>query len=419
MLSKNIKLIILFSAVLFLTCNISFAENNVKNKIDLKSGDTDIKELTDLKNTNSGIKNNVSVSSKSLNSHKIFAAGDSLPSKLSQSSILIGANSVSNYVNKYGKLPNYVDIDDYKFSISEFLYLSSKTIVYKYSGSSSSVTIKYDVKNPTYPNGNSIKKTINKKSYYTLANNVANFITKQGTAPNFASSSFGKIQYQTLVYGFSKILSYTRTYKKLPTYLGLDVKSSSSLNKYLPSYVRPIIQNNSLDNDTNSSENSEYPTKLSQNSIFAASSVIKKYVDDYDKLPDSVTISGKKYSIPEFTYLLSKAIIYKNDKSTSDIVVKFNISNPTSPFGDSIAVTMNKNSYYDLSDKLFSYISKNNQIPNYVSSKYGKIQYQTMVFGLAKIGDYYNKNKKLPSFLGLNVKSYHPMNIYLPYFKKN
>ncbi len=418
MLSKNIKFIILFFAVLFLACNVNFAENNVKNKIYSDSPTSVNKEITALKNSDSNNKNNISISSlKSSNSQKIFAAGDDSPSSLSQASVLSGSNAVSNYVNKYGKLPNYVVINNYKFSMPEFLYLSAKTIVYKYYGSSVDVTIKYNIKNPTNPSGVSINRKILKETYFRLGKNVANFIDNQEIAPNFASSFFGKIQYQTVVYGFSKILSYTYTYKKLPNYLATNIKSTNSLNKYIPSYIRTNIPDTGSDNTSN--ENSGYPTKISQSSILSTSSTLRKYIDNNGKLPNYITISGKKYSMPEFAYLLAVTIVYKHDGSASDISVKYDISNPTNPFGNSISVTMNKNSYYGISVKLFSYISQNNRVPNYVSSQYGKIQYQTIVFGLAKIGDYYNKNKKLPSFLGLNVKSSHSMNKYLPNFVKN
>ncbi|MGL4669161.1 MAG: pseudomurein-binding repeat-containing protein, partial [Methanobacteriaceae archaeon] len=105
--------------------------------------------------------------------------------------------------------------------------------------------------------------------------------------------------------------------------------------------------------------------------------------------------------------------------SNIDINVKYGIKNPTSPNGVSISKSFTKSEYYSISKKITAYIENNNQCPNYVSSTYGNIQYQTAIYGLAKIGDYINKNKVLPSTLSLNIPISHSMNNYLPVFKPN
>jgi hypothetical protein len=129
----------------------------------------------------------------------------------------------------------------------EFMNLVSRAIVLKNSGSNSAVAIKSNVKNPPKPSGVSINKNIPKATYITLAKNVHAYIATNNEATNFVSSSYGKIQYQTILYGFARIGNFIGANNKLPTSVSLNVKSTSSLNKNLPKY--------SADNSENTGSN--------------------------------------------------------------------------------------------------------------------------------------------------------------------
>lgn len=370
--------------LIFLTCNIAFAEQN-----------------------------NINVTNKTKSS-----VGDSMPSTLSQSDILVASNSVKSYINRNGKLPDYVRIGKNNFSIPEFLYLSAKTISYKYSKSNSQVYIKYNVKDPKKPTGNSINIKITKKNYYNLAKNVANFINKNNVVPNYATSYSKKIQYQILVYGFCSILSYNYNNKVLPSYLSLNFKSSSSLNKYIPKYSR---SNLNLAGDYNEENHNgscivDPYALIPTNSILNASSNVKNYIETYGRLPNSVILDNAEISLPLYLYSLTQVIneyAYENPPKTS-LVIKLDILNPTNPSGSSINSNLNFTEYYDVSRRIENYMVNNKIAPNYVLSQYGYIQYQTAIYGLTKIVDYINKNKALPKYLSITVKSTDSLNQYLP-----
>ncbi|MGL4669195.1 MAG: pseudomurein-binding repeat-containing protein, partial [Methanobacteriaceae archaeon] len=308
MLTKNIKIILLCSVIIFLTCNCSFAENNTitqYNSTNLNEGNLNNTILTNSVVNNSNGYNNSTKAIVPVNN----------PKTISQSNILIAAKYVKTYTEKYGKLPNYVTISSYKYSMPEFMYLMSKTINYKYNNIKSSITVKYNIKNPVSPTGNSINKQISKKTYYSLSTAISKYIEKYNTSPKYVSSSFGKIQYQTAIYGFSRILTYSYSYNKLPNYLSLKIKNTNSINKNLPKYTPTTQPSNNLNNTTtvnntsnNNSTGAIKPTKLSQNSILVASSLLKNYIEANGKLPNYITISSYNYSIPEFLYLISKVI---------------------------------------------------------------------------------------------------------------
>jgi len=186
------------------------------------------------------------------------------PTKLSQSSIINASKKVDKFISQNGQLPNFVTINNYKFSMPEFMYLLSKTIEYKYKKSNSQVTIKYDVKNPTKPTGNNIKGTVSSKDYYNYTKRVANFIAKHNTAPNFVSVRLGNMQYQATIQSFVKILCGIKN-DKLPTSISLNVNKESKINKHFPKYLRPDPNFNKPLNDPYTNESLEMYLRATKN----------------------------------------------------------------------------------------------------------------------------------------------------------
>ena len=173
---------------------------------------------------------------------------DNRPTKLSQDDITDASVSVDKYVSKNGKLPNSVKISNYKFSMPEYMYLLAKTVEYKYNKNDSQVTVKYNVKNPTGPSGNNIKGKINAADCKDYTKRVANFISKEGIAPNYVRTPLGNIQYQQTIYSFIKILGETKD-NIPPKSISLNFNINSKINKNLPKYSRPGVSNESSDVD--------------------------------------------------------------------------------------------------------------------------------------------------------------------------
>jgi len=164
---------------------------------------------------------------------------DVKPTKLAQSDILEASKSLDQYVTKKGKLPRYLKIDGYKFSMPEVMYIFSKTVEYKYKGVDSKVTIKYDVKNPTGPSGTNIKGKISSEDIFDYTTRVANYIIEYDTAPNYVNTPLGQIQYQQTIYSFVKVLNATEKNGNAPASISFNFKSNDKINSYVPKYVRP------------------------------------------------------------------------------------------------------------------------------------------------------------------------------------
>ncbi|KZX15942.1 pseudomurein-binding repeat protein [Methanobrevibacter cuticularis] len=161
-----------------------------------------------------------------------------------QAGLLNCSNRVRNWIETNGKCPNYVDYYytsggqtvTARLPMPDYLYLISKVIEYKYDGKTSNVAIKSSNVNPTSPSGVSINGQITKANFYIYAKNVAKFIEDNGPAPNYLTTNLGKMQYQTVIYMFSRIGQYIYLNNAMPSYVTVSVPISHSMNKYLPDY---------------------------------------------------------------------------------------------------------------------------------------------------------------------------------------
>ncbi|MGL6298263.1 MAG: putative glycoside hydrolase [Methanobacteriaceae archaeon] len=287
-------LIALFVGVLFIGLNSAFAAESTSNN------------LTKVTNTTSNsVTKAVTTSTATSTATKTVAK----PTKLSQKVIFTGSKSVKNYINKNGKAPNYITMDNYKFSMPEFLYLVTKATTYKYKGSSGDVTIKYNIKDPVGPSGVNVNGYFKKANYYVVANNIANFITKNNQVPNYASTSLGKMKYQTLLFAYSRIGDYIGTYNKLPSSAYINVKISHSMNRYLPKYTSPSTNTPNTPNNTNSST----PTipggnaTISGNAVWLHSGDVKNI--DLNQMANyginNIFVSDKMFSVYSSSYINS------------------------------------------------------------------------------------------------------------------
>ncbi|KZX12832.1 pseudomurein-binding repeat-containing protein [Methanobrevibacter curvatus] len=158
---------------------------------------------------------------------------------------------------------------------------------------------------------------------------------------------------------------------------------------------------------------------LSQNQILLASKAVNSYINKYKKLPNYVTISESKFSMSEYLNLLSMTIYNKYNKKTSAITIKYNIKNPTKASGVNIKGKLTKAQYYSYSKNIITYIKKYNKSPNYISTKLGKMQYQTGIYTLNKVAYYTATHSgKLPSTLNLNIAKTHKLNKNLPKYQR-
>lgn len=153
------------------------------------------------------------------------------------------AGNVKLFIDTYHRAPNTVlmyntTTGKVKQTINtpQFLYLLTKSTVNVNNNVATSIPLK-TVSKATSPSESLTGSSLTKAQYITVANNVANYIAKNGKVPNYASTPIGKIRYDNLVYTYSKILNYYGINKRLPN--SVSVQSWSSLaNTKIPAPVK-------------------------------------------------------------------------------------------------------------------------------------------------------------------------------------
>jgi len=328
------------------------------------------------------------------------AAGDR-PKKLTQSQILAASKKIDNFVKKNKRLPNSVTIAGYKFSMQEYGYMLSKTIVNRNNKKMGAITIRYNVKDPNKPSGVTIKGRLTKNQYNDLAKRMIKFMDSKKQAPNFVTTKLGQMQYQTTLHTLARVGSIMHSNKgRLPNSLNVNVGKNHNLNKVLPKYTRPNVSPNPAPS----------PSKtLSIAEIKNASNRLNEFVAKNKVLPKTVTLGGKQYSMSDFLFILSKAIVNLDKRITSNIA-PIDTSSPTKTSGQSINGNLTKEEYVDLATRVSDFIVTNKQAPNYGNTPLGRMQYQTMISEFSKIIGTLNNSNQLPDNIIIDVKSSDPIN---------
>jgi len=142
------------------------------------------------------------------------------------------AVKVKSFIETNHRLPNYVTVSTVQVSTSQFMQLMADNLVNLGNGLKTSVILE-SVDNPTTSSESVKSGNIYKTEYLSLAQTIKNTIESTGTAPDYINTSLGKIRYESIIYTFSKILNYQKTYQRLPNTVSVapwtgTIQSSSS-----------------------------------------------------------------------------------------------------------------------------------------------------------------------------------------------
>lgn len=393
--------------------NNAKANNANSNSNNTNTGNNSYYIIININSLNSVVNVNYVASPVSINFSNVKSA--IISKTVSIGSIISAASSIKNPVNKNGVLPNYITINGTKYSMPQFLYLLSKVIVFinnnpnssnpNFVNFNSNIPIR-DFTDPIYPEGDSINATIKKTSFSVLANNIIYHMDKKNRAPNYLSSSCGKIQYQSVIWAFSRVLAYYGDNNNtMPNYIDLYIQVADDINCKMPLYV----------------VNGSGTSKMAIINIMDAANRVNNYLVKYGKLPNSIKIAGDTYYMPQFLYFLSGAIVYINKYSKYDpntfvngsVAIK-NLKNPSKATETNIIGKFYKSRYVLMASKIISYMNKYGKAPDYNTISLGKSKYQTTIYSLTKILDFCYHKKALPSYISLKIKKTSKVNKYLP-----
>ena len=165
--------------------------------------------------------------------------------------ITSAAASVQSFVITNGRLPNYVTISNTEVTMPEFLQLLVNDLLNYNSKINTPVTLK-TVTDPTNPAEVLKIGNILKSQYLSLADSIEKTIASTGKTPSEINTSLGTINFDNLVYSFSKVLNFEGTTQRLPNYVDSslgqinfenqvyiysEILNFEGINQRLPNYV--------------------------------------------------------------------------------------------------------------------------------------------------------------------------------------
>ena len=145
------------------------------------------------------------------------------------------------------------------------------------------------------------------------------------------------------------------------------------------------------------------PYKNSILNIEKAATNVRNYVDDYGKLPETVTVGSETVTIEEFSYLMGEAIAALNKGSTGKVSVLSGIGSVNST-NTSLNTKVFKAEYLDLANRVVSHINTNKvpaaeiEVYNSSKAKVGNANFDLYTYCFAKILNFYRTDGYLPNW---------------------
>jgi hypothetical protein len=202
-----------------------------------------------------------------------------------------------------------------------------------------------------------------------------------GRAPNYATSTLGNIQYESLIYMYSRILDFYGVNNRLPNYVTIKTLANNT--------TKSKSSSNSTVNEFTISE------------ITTAAGSVANYIDQNQKLPNYVTISNTQISMPQFLELLNNGLLQINGNKNTLIALN-NVTKPPSPSEDLESGDINKSEYIDLASEIQNFMDSTGRAPNYATSTLGNIQYETLIYLESQIMNFFSVNNRLPNYAVVN-----------------
>lgn len=135
---------------------------------------------------------------------------------------------VKTFIETNNRLPNFVSIATYKVTMPAYLKLITEDLLQTSTESTEPVGLE-TVDNPINPQENLQSGNLTQSEYLEIAETINSSIEQSGTAPDYVNSSLGDIQFESLVYMYSKIMNYYNLNNKLPS--TVSIKPWNNVNQ--------------------------------------------------------------------------------------------------------------------------------------------------------------------------------------------
>lgn len=289
--------------------------------------------------------------------------------------IIDAAKRVKNYIETNKKLPTAVVINGQDVSMPTFLKILV-TITLNIQGNYYTSVVARSFETASNPAENIKTKNMGFVEYVEISSNIYTFMNTLGYAPNFASSSFGNITYQNLIYSYSKIIDYY------------------GINDYFPDEIVIYPWTTVIGTNT---------VFFTKNQIINAANSVKSYIETNHALPSSVSIGGKSVSMPQFLKLSTELILSEEGYLCTSFIIS-TVNSPNSPSENiSSEILIGYGNYINITNYINSFINDNEKAPNNAIFNNKTIRYESLVYMCSKILSSYSKlNGTLPDYINVD-----------------
>ncbi len=271
-------------------------------------------------------------------------------------------------------LPATITVNGNQLSMAQFSYLLGSAAVNLNSGSTAPINIE-DVDAPVSPSGSIKAGSVYRSEFVSMAQSLLSFVSVNGKAPNYLTSSLGNMSFENVVYMYSKILNFYQSNGRMPNYVSMAASSSGTTP-------------------------TPTPTTVTMSQVGSAAGTVKSYYETNKVLPGSVTIASQSVNMSQLLHLITTATVQANTGSTAAITLK-TVNPATSPSGTIKTGNINKAEFITLAQTIITYISTNNKAPDYISSSLGNLSFSKAVYMYSKIMNFYKTNNRLPNYVSM------------------
>ena len=167
--------------------------------------------------------------------------------------------------------------------------------------------------------------------------------------------------------------------------------NTSQSNSTCSSSVNSTSQSNSSSDNINTLAAGEPSTTFTIDQIKASASIVRKYIETYNQLPDYVLIGTTNVTMSQFLKLLVTATIQINNGNNDTILLKDYIA-PTNQRESISSGNIPKSEYLQIAADIINYMDSSGKAPDYAygTSLGTYLRFENLVYMYSMIMDYYN-----------------------------
>lgn len=132
------------------------------------------------------------------------------------------------------------------------------------------------------------------------------------------------------------------------------------------------------------------PISISILDISKAANELNAFYEKYNKFPNTIKASVVSFTMPEFFYLMNKAISQIKSSDFKDIEIIYGVKAADSSTVETVnSCLVKENEFVSIANKLISQISKNNKVPSTVDTSMGKVKFDDYMVIATRVMSFY------------------------------